>query len=89
MGGISLAGEERDGILVCLGVQECWAHWEEHQLIMLVGGGGFGGHCVRRRRAGAAIVGFGLGVMLERWLEDFQCETARIWYITCSIRAVA
>jgi len=56
---------------------------------MLVGGGGFGEHCVRRRRAGAAIVGFGLGVMLERWLEGFQCETARIWYITCSIRAVA
>jgi hypothetical protein len=56
---------------------------------MLVGGGGFGGHCVRRRRAGAAIVGFALAVMLKWRLEGYVCETARIWYITYSIRAVA
>lgn len=50
--------------------------------------GGCGGHCVRRRRAGAAIVGCALGVMLERRLQGCECETARIWYITYGIRAV-
>lgn len=55
---------------------------------MLVSGGGFGRRCVRRRRAGAAIVAFAFSVMLEWRSEGCECETARLWNITYSIRAV-
>jgi len=41
-------------------VQECWAHWEERQCGWW---GGSGGHCVQRRRVGAAIV----AVMWRFW----------------------
>ena len=90
-GKISWAGRERAGTPGCLareGRTRVLGALQGASVQVVGWRGGCGGHCVQRRRAGAAIVGCALGVMLERRLQGCECEIATIWYITYGIRAV-